>query len=272
MSELLKGDYILNRFHKLAESLFSDQQSGQSVMVIYGGQPGAGKAVMKSIISRNFPGIVILDGDELRKEHPEYKTIVATDPDNMPHRTQQFVYDLLGALKNYALETQRSFALETTFHDGPVTEGEFREAKAKGFQTELHVLAVNPKISYLSTIVRFERGAVDGAIGRRVAKGDHFDRANKNTDALRYCVDRKVADSILLYRREVLDGLPRVRQWKINPADPVADFQEERTRDLTMEEMKCYRSMANDVLKKMDSRKARAVEIESFKKDFEGFL
>lgn len=271
-SSFLNDRYNLYVYTQLTNDLFSKHPDKKPTAVIYGGQPGAGKSLLKSYISDSHPGIAILDGDELRKLHPDYKALAKSDPANMPGKTQQFVYDILDSLKKYAQDNKKSYALETTFHDGQKTHESFQEAKSLGFRTELHVLAVNPKASYLSTLQRFEEGFERASVGRTVDKEIHFDRAKKNTEAFRFCLEHRSADSVSLYRRMIIDNKPVVTRWKDNPDRPLDDFLRERTRPFKSNELKAYQNVAQSVLNQMENRKAKPEEIKAFKADFSQFL
>ena len=268
----LENSKNLKTYNRLLEKFFSTPEEAKPTALIYGGQPGAGKSLLKSYIKDKHPNIAILDGDELRKHHPEYKKIVKNDPENMPEKTQSFVYALLDKLKTYALNNKKSFALETTFHDGQKTVDSLNEAKKKGFNTELHVLAVNAKASYLSTLKRFEEGNEKGSIGRTVNKEIHFDRARKNTNALRHVVDNKVADDITLYKRVIIDNKPVVAKWKENPKDVLGDFLNERTRDFNSNEKAAYKEIAQDVINSMNKRNAPPDQIKAVTNDLKHFL
>ncbi|MGM9512418.1 zeta toxin family protein [Larkinella sp. GY13] len=274
MSEFLKDPYNRKVFDFVKDKSFhrSPTDQGQPLAIIYGAQPGAGKSGIKGHLINEYPNIAVLDGDEYRKLHPNYESIARSDPDNMPHKTQPFVYELLDHLKQYAHKHKKSYALETTFHDGPKTEQTLAEAKRNGFKTELHVLAVNPKISYLSTLSRYEIGQQQGSVGRLVDKEIHYDRAKKNVNALSYCVNNNAADSITLYRRRVADQRSSVTIWQKNPKEPVQDFLTERTRSLKPQEQDYYKKVAQDVLSHMEGRKAPPDQINAFKKDFSDLL
>lgn len=268
MSSFLQNPYNRQVFKDLVETLFSAPLTGQPVAIIYGAQPGAGKSGIKPNLREAYPSIGILDGDEYRKLHPDYPIIARKEPDHMPHRTQPFVYDLLEHLKKYAHKNKKSYALETTFHNGPKTEETLAEAKRNGFRTELHVLAVNPLISYLSTLSRYEIGREQGSVGRSVLKDIHYDRAEKNVDALIYCISNHVADSVTLYRRSVKGQQSQTVQWKKDPNDPVQDFLTERTRSLSAQEKEYYQKAIQRILSRMELRNAPTDQIEAFKKDF----
>lgn len=54
------------------------------VLVMAGVQPGADKTKMMDAAQREIPAAVKVDGDDLRKFHPAYDQVMATDPLRMP--------------------------------------------------------------------------------------------------------------------------------------------------------------------------------------------
>ena len=75
------------------------------------------------------------------------------------------------------------------------------ELKKKGYQVELHIMAVKRAISYESTILRYENAIAQGEIPRATAKQHHDMVADAIFDNLDIIEKAKAFDSIKLFNR-----------------------------------------------------------------------
>jgi predicted ABC-type ATPase len=239
---------------------------------IVGGQPGSGKSAVKDILLRGDANIMIIDGDEHRKHHPQYQQIKKQNPDLMPELTQEFSQVLNQKLINYAIDNKIPFAVETTFWSAEATEKLVKPAKANGFIAQLHVMAVKPEISRLYTISRFENGKENGSIGRTNAKEIHDDRVIKNVNTLRILAENGVFDSINIYGRTIKDKQSITTLIQANPTNPTETLLKERSRSLTAEELNFYAQQVRSVLFLMEKRNERAEKIQDFKNEFAKYV
>lgn len=137
---------------------------GAPVLVIVGGQPGAGKTRSLAQAVGGHPGIVAVVGDKLRRFHPQYRQVMATDPLAMPAVTAQAANAWVHMSLDYLREAGRSVLLETTLRQPDAVEASLREFRAAGYATELRVLAVPEELSRMGTVTRYvAQVSADGA-------------------------------------------------------------------------------------------------------------
>lgn len=239
---------------------------------IVGGQPGSGKSAVKDILLKNDANIMIIDGDEHRKHHPQYQQIKRENPDLMPELTQEFSQVLNQKLINHAITNKIPFAVETTFWSASATEKLVKPAKENGFLTQLHVLAVNPIISRLYTISRFENGKENGSIGRTNAKEIHDDRVTKNIETLHKLSEIGLFDTVSIYGRMVTDNQSITKLIEQNPKNPVETLLNERSRQQTNDEIVFYSNQVKYIILMMEKRLEKPEKTEAFKSEFVKFL
>lgn len=242
------------------------------VVHIVGGQPGSGKSAIKDFIIPADENMMIIDGDEHRKLHPNYPQIKKEYPDLMPELTQEFSQALNEKLINYAIKNKIPFAVETTFWSAEHTKNLVNRTKENGYTAELHVMAVNPEISRFYTIARFENGKQNGSIGRTNAKDIHDDRVIKNVETLQKLSEDKVFGSINIYGRGLKNNQSVTQLLEKNPIDPVKILVEERSRSFSQEETSFYSSQMQKVLSSMERRGEKFEMIIDFKNEFKSYL
>lgn len=127
------------------------------VVVLLGGQPGAGKTRATNEIRAQCRGsdITAIVGDDFRSLHPAYARLVSEAPALMPDATAPAAGAWVRMGIDLALETRSSILVEGTFRRPEVTLGEADRFKAAGYQTHLIALSVPASLSRLSTLGRY---------------------------------------------------------------------------------------------------------------------
>lgn len=136
------------------------------VLVIVGGQPGAGKTRSLDQAARSHPGIVPVVGDDLRLFHPLYRDVMATDPLSMPEVTAQAANAWVHMSLDYLRGQGRSVLLETTLRQPGAVSATLAQFRAAGYATELRILAVPEELSRMGTLTRYVAQAVEDGAGR----------------------------------------------------------------------------------------------------------
>ncbi|MEY9211401.1 hypothetical protein ABH917_000847 [Thermobifida halotolerans] len=126
------------------------------VLVLLGGQPGAGKSrAVESVKERHPDRLVPIIGDDLRPFHPRYREIVRTDILAMPDATAQASGEWVKRSLEYALQERYSVLLEGTFRNPLMIVQTAQRFKEAGYRVEAIGLAVPERTSLLSTVDRF---------------------------------------------------------------------------------------------------------------------
>ena len=173
-----------------------------AIAIILGGQPGAGKSTLHQIAKNSCQNIVIINGDEFRKYHPHFKEIEEKYGENFPEYTNDFSSAVTEMLKSRLIHERRSAVVEGTLRTAEVPLKTCREFKEKGYKTILAIMAVKPEISYLSTILRYEK-MIDAGMAARATSKRHHDMVVENlSENLKTIYNAKVFDQILVYNRD----------------------------------------------------------------------
>jgi hypothetical protein len=132
------------------------QRSASPRLVLLGAQPGAGKSHAIAGILHADPDadLVYVTGDSLRPWHPDYTTLLRTDPLAIPNHTGPVVATWVRSCIDHAIAERFSLILEGTFRDADVVAATVRRFAAAGYDTEAVVLAVRPERSRLDCVLR----------------------------------------------------------------------------------------------------------------------
>jgi len=179
--------FILPGYVPAASATTNDNAA---VAYILGGQPGVGKTEL------------ILNADNFRAFHPLHDDIIKESPDYYPDLTGKFAIDLNNMLVQYCLGNRLDFILETTFSSLGQMNSTIKRFKKKGHIVNIMILAVNPHISYLNTLTRYENMLENKAdFARKVGDTRHDSRYGQIEKTLTLVLEKKLYDHIYIYGR-----------------------------------------------------------------------
>lgn len=169
--------------------------------VLCGGQPGAGKTTIHEIQSTINPQIIIINGDEYRRHHPNYEKIQAKYGDDSVLHTQSFANAIVEGLIERLSSAKYPLVIEGTLRDPNVPLKTCATLKSKGYLVEMHVMAVSKHDSWQGTIDRYDAMKANGQTARATPKNKHdavVDMLPQNISELH---ETKQFDRIALYTR-----------------------------------------------------------------------
>lgn len=144
--------------------------------VSVGGQPGSSKGRILETIASSTPGAVPVNGDNLRRFHPNYDWLMSEDPLRMHVITGQATGPWVAMSNEYLRQNQISAVTETTLRQPNVLLSEFTAFRDAGFSTELRVLAVPLAVSRAGILSRYVEQIKDMGSGHWTP-GEHHDVA-----------------------------------------------------------------------------------------------
>lgn len=183
--------------------LFNDVPDGQAepTLLLLGGQAGAGKSRLTGRILEQFDGMAALTGDDLRVFHPDYRTLISSQPQQAGAVLAEATRAWVRAALDDALNARRSLLLEGSFGDPDVTlatAARFREA---GFRVRVVAIASPRVLSLVSAASRYLRNLNAGNPARFTRLSAH-DRGYQGTERLIDIVAATApVDSVTVYSR-----------------------------------------------------------------------
>jgi len=187
------------RFKKL---IAVSKSSDNPFAVLCGGQPGAGKTTIHGIQSEINPGIIIINGDEYRNNHPNFERIQSQYGDDSVLYTQPFANAVVEGLIDRLSSEKYPLVIEGTLRDPNVPLKTCDTLKNKGYSVEMHIIAVNKNESWQGTIDRYNRMKNNGQTARATPKDKHDEVVEKLPDNLSTLYQSGQFDRIALYTRD----------------------------------------------------------------------
>lgn len=171
---------------------------------ILGGQPGAGKSRLNNYFQKfNDGNLVIINGDEYRKNHPNFDKIVEKYGIDFPKYTGSFSSQITEKLIEELSDKKYNLCIEGTLRTTNVPVSTCNLLKSKGYTVELNIMATKEKISYLSTQLRYYNFLSKGMIARATPKEHHDIVVASICTNLNEICNKKVFDDIKIFNREL---------------------------------------------------------------------
>lgn len=216
-------------------------RSSNPTVVIFGGQPGAGKsAAVDEAVQQLAPrgGSVQIIGDDLRMYHPKYSQLMREDDKSAAFYTDKDSGRWVEKCIAYAQSQGVNAVIEGTFRNTEVVANTMQSFRAAGYEVDARVLAVNEKVSEQGIHQRYEAQKKDRGVGRMTTEKSHLDAYSGLPVTLAYVEEKKLADRLtvmkrgaeVIYSNELKEG-----QWAKEPA-AVAAVLKERERPLSLDE------------------------------------
>ena len=266
-----------SRFHKVQEIIIRDTTYGKHaadspVVVILGAQPGAGKTELERITRTELGGNVVnCNADIFRDFHPQAEEIKQRFENYYPQVTAPFAQEWNNGLREYCEANRLNYILETTFSSGPKMNETISELQQKGYRVEIKLLAVHPKLSLLSTHVRFEEMKLKENTGRLVGKEAHDNRYYMLAPTLFVVQGAELYNKLQLYGRSItMDGNTYQQGVSLigtNPSNGVQLLQAEIDRKWTAEVKAFFDDRVHYVIDLKIQRNAPQEEITAFRNE-----
>ena len=162
------GDYTIDAIEREIKKQYRkftlkfSKDSSPKAFVL-GGQPGAGKTGLQKIMEAKCNGnLIVLNGDEFRELHPDYIALQEKYGKDSVEYTGKFSGQMTEMLMSRLKAEKYNILVEGTLRTAEVPLSTCKGFKDNGYNVTLALVAVKPQISYLSTILRYEKQLAAG--------------------------------------------------------------------------------------------------------------
>lgn len=195
-------------FQHLWNDLISEQQVSPVKSpkgFVLGGQPGAGKSNLVGIIRQELNrNVLIINGDEFRRYHPNFEGIQEQYGIDSPKHTAAFSGHMTERVIEKALREGYNISVEGTFRTTETPMRTLEDMREHGYETAVYIQTAPSEVSWQSTLERYHAMELLGETPRATPK-EHHDLVVKllpqNADAV--FLSGK-ADVFKVYSREGL--------------------------------------------------------------------
>lgn len=172
------------------------------VLVFVGGQPGAGKSRLVAMALAEHRGAVEINGDDLRKYHPDYDELMETAPLTMPDATAEAAGAWVSLSARYLRNQGAGVVLETTMRQVDVVSTTAAEFKRAGYAIESRSLAVPAAVSRLGTLQRYAEQIRRSGAGRWTPTRAHDAAVEAMPGTVETLADAGLIDRGLVQKRD----------------------------------------------------------------------
>lgn len=148
---------------------------------VLGGQPGAGKSHLISMVMRQLRGnVVVINGDDFRKYHAEYGRLQREYSGESSDYTKEFAATLTEIILKRALEERYNIVIEGTFRTHETPMGTLRQMQEKGYATHVMIQSCPKEVSWDSCQERYQKAQRYTPEEARAVPVEHHDLVVKN--------------------------------------------------------------------------------------------
>ena len=245
-------NYNLSKVYKKSIFGFTPERSPRAFVL--GGQPGAGKTGLQKIMSQQcHNNLIIINADEFRELHPDFKHLQAKYGKDSVDYTGSFTGRMTEELIEMLKTEQYNVLVEGTLRTADVPLRTCSSFKECGYTVTLAIMAVKPEISYLSTIMRYENMIAEGKTPRATSKSSHDKVVAAIPDNLRRIYDSHSFDNIVIYDR---DGKCLYDLSEEEQVSPDTVIKEVFNRKWTQHEFEQFCSIGRITQELMEKRQA----------------
>jgi len=171
-AEVHAVNQTVDRELKWAENNIHGQAKPKAVLLA--GQPGAGKTVLSTMMLSSLnKDAVLVNGDDYRRYHPEYRTLYEKYGSDAVAMTSPFSNEVTETLVERFSDLHYNMVVEGTGRTVEVPTHTAEILTAKGYSVEMAVIAARPILSLISTVQRFYQMNARGTIPRATAVEAH---------------------------------------------------------------------------------------------------
>ena len=171
-------------------------------VILVGGQPGSGKTELMALARLNTPRAHEINGDELRRFHPQYDEIMRNDPLQMPEITQDAAGAWIRRSLDYLREQRVDVVMETTLRDPDAVKQTLQAFRDAGYDTELRVIAVPEAVSRAGTFARYVNQVKMQGAGRWAPSRIHDQACAQAPETAALVIEQGLVDRIVVQKRD----------------------------------------------------------------------
>lgn len=185
----------------LLQTIKNKQTTEKPIAHILGGQSGAGKSRLNNMFEDEYT--IVINGDNYRKRHPRSDELDRVfGKDSLSYKGEfsgKIVETLIDELSK---DGKYNLVIEGTLRTAEVPLKTAMLLKERGYDVSLDIMATKPEVSYLSTILRYEKALkYTPEIARYIPLETHNKILEAIPDNLEYIAEANIFDEINMWDR-----------------------------------------------------------------------
>lgn len=193
-------------YKRLERDMLAKSTPGSGpVVVILGGQPGAGKSKLIDIAMRDYfenSSPVIINRDEYRDAHPRSQEILKRNDKKYAERTDPDVRVWTKRLFDTAVKNKRDIIFEGTMRTDMLIMAAIENLRRAGYKIHIMIMAVRGEISRLGMLERYEDQKSVKGYARWIDPASHEEAYRGMPATVRSIEKGSHIESISVYNRE----------------------------------------------------------------------
>ena len=236
--------------------------------IILGGQPGAGKSNFIGHLKKEYPDMAVVNGDDLRRFHPQFGKLLKEDEKNATDLTQDDCNYWVEKLIEFFSQQKVDVVIEGTMRRSEIVLDTIRLLAERNYNMETRTITVPFEISRASIFYRYEVQKSILGLSRYVRPESHEVAFVGIQNTLRAIFNSPdILRMQLSSRRESeyankYDNTQTNRIWE-KPENPADIFHELVTERLVPSELRYVLNLYTETIRLARARNAEKSYLES---------
>ncbi len=228
------------------ELIFEKSKSSKKEAAIIGGQPGSGKSSTVSLLFKENPNFVFINGDDFREFLPEYEELMKSDPDNAADLSQYAVNFWIERAIDKCREEEMDIIIEGTMRIPGTSLKTALMLKESGYSVTFVLVSTPYELSLESIRARYAESVRLFGAGRSVKIESHDEAFLGIKKTILVLFNAKVADRFVVINRLQNSTLEFHEFDPENETDIVNQFNKDRG-DIPVKENSLEINKNNDI-------------------------
>lgn len=235
-------------------------------IIILGGQPGSGKSLLLTDARKEFldGNVVVINGDDLRNDHPKADEILKLDDKLFAERTDPDSRIWTKRLFDKAITTRRNIVFESTMREVEPLRQTMQNLREHGYHITARVIATHERFSLTGIYYRYEIQKAEKKYGRYTSKASHDAGFVGMPKTVKQIETNKLVDVLEVYSRSreiIYENVLMQNEWRDSPK-AVNAIESERLRQPSHFEIEQLEFDWKYIHKQMLDRHAPSLEID----------
>ena len=264
--EFSEEDYLDDAINNATEYLSSNVSPVSEPKAMYLiSQPGLNRKSMLDAISNSVDSnTIVVKLDDIKRFHPEYKTLVKKQAYSSQRQLNDFAMDVYKNISEIAIKNKNNIVFDSTFIGTyNVMEMSMKNMKEGNHKVEINALSLNQTISTIGVHFNSEVQNIEQGYQTTPTLDEHNQMYENIPSKIEHAINSGLIDNCKLYGMDIVNTKEVLLNNQLDE-NFTSEYTNERDKVLTLEEIDKIEKFQKDTENLMVVREASIEDIQEF--------